>query len=67
MSWHYRVRRRKFLDKWVYDIVEVYTNPKGWTDNSMAPRGDTRRGLIKDLERMLEDAKKYPTLTDREA
>lgn len=66
MAWHYQVRRRKCCDNWVYDIVEVYTKPKGWTESSMIPRGNTRREVIMDLERMLEDAKKYPTLTDKE-
>jgi len=66
MSWHYQIRRRKSVDVWVYDIVEVYTNPKGWTDNSVSPWGKTRRGIIQDLERMLADAKKRPTLTDKE-
>lgn len=67
MSWHYQIRRRKCMDGWAYDIVEVYTRPKGWTGLGIAPHGSTRGEVIRDLEMMLTDAKHYPTLTDKEA
>ena len=67
MSWHYQIRRRKIgKDKrdWWYDIVEVYTKPLGWTKNSMAPSGISRKDVSAELEMMLRDAKRHKTLTD---
>jgi len=68
MSWHYRIRRREAPDKkeYIYDIVEYYKNPKGWTKDGMAPYGESKKELIHVLEMMLADAKKYPVLYDKE-
>jgi len=67
MSWHYRIRKRIIEWEAVFDIVEMYGGPnKMWTENGMRPFGNTRKELIRDLERMLADAKKYPVLYDRD-
>jgi len=64
MSWHYQVRRKKIGTKWEYDIVEVYTG-NVHTERGISAIGNTKKELIQDLERMLADAKKYRTITDK--
>jgi hypothetical protein len=68
MSWHYRVRRREGPEKgkFIFDIVEMYNKPKGWTAEGMKPFGESKKELIWELETMLADAKKYPVLYDKE-
>lgn len=66
MSWHYQIRSQPSGDGTVYDIVEVYTRPFGYTVTGVAPVADSRGGLIKTLELMLRDAKKYRTITEKE-
>lgn len=63
MSWHYQIRRRKTTEGWWYEIVEAYGKPFGETIEGIAPGSDTRRGLIQMLEMMLNDARKYRTIT----
>ena len=61
-KWHYRVFRRPgYLCKWLYTIREYYA-PCSYTEDSI-PFGETRGELIKDLENMLADAKRYSTKT----
>ena len=60
--WHYQIRRKGIGNKRVYEIVEVYSRPFGYTDGPIHPVGDTRRSLIRDLEMMLHDAKRHKTL-----
>lgn len=67
MSWHYQVRRRVINGEVWHDIVEVFLHPRGWTIDSMAPGGKTKAELIRELERMLADAKRYRTLVEKEA
>lgn len=66
MSWHYRIRKRTDKGQVWYDIVEYYTNPSGWTRDSMAPGGETQDVVIECLEMMLIDAKKYDILIEEE-
>lgn len=67
MSWHYQIRKRTDKGQALYDIVEIYIKPKrGWTINSQAPQGETRAEVIRDLEMMLRDAKRYRTLVEIE-
>lgn len=66
MSWHYQIRRRKCMDGWAYDIVEAYGKPFGYTELGVAPFGESRKEIIKCLENMLNDAKKYPTITEKQ-
>ena len=49
-----------------FDIVEMYDKPTGWTEDSMAPGGETKNDLITDLEMMLHDAKKYPVFIEED-
>ena len=65
MSWHYRIRKRKIQGEWVFDIVEMYEKPKGWTKDGMRPVGESKKEIIHVLEMMLADAKKYPVLYDK--
>jgi hypothetical protein len=66
MSWHYQVRRREDKGDVYFDIVEIYTDPPGWTRDSIAPIGDSPEELMRVLEMMLADAKKYPVLIDED-
>lgn len=72
MSWHYRIRKRTINGKPWYDIVECYCNPiygpkgNGWTEDGMTPGGETRAILIRELETMLADAKKYRTVVEKD-
>lgn len=73
MSWHYRIRKRTINGKPWYDIVEYYFKPTpetkggGWTRDGMTPGGETRATLIRELEMMLADAKKYRTVVEKES
>jgi hypothetical protein len=64
MSWHYQIRKRIIRDQSVFDIVEKYDNPSGWTVEGMRPFGISKKELIRDLEMMLADAKRYKVLVD---
>lgn len=64
MSWHYQIRKQITAGHTWFDIVEVYDNPRGWTENSIVPAGESPEGVIEALEHMLADAKKYPVLED---
>lgn len=78
MSWHYQIRRRKLprekehLEQpYAYEIVEAFGDitPEGFkqfgeTINAIAPYGDTKEELIRDLEMMLADAVKYHILEE---
>lgn len=64
MSWHYQIRKREDKGQVWYDIVEVYTDPMGWSRDSQAPTGETPEELMRTIEMMLADAKKYPVLED---
>ena len=64
MSWHYQVRRRVIDGEKVFDIVEKYGKSIGWTENSIAPWGESKKELIHVLEMMLVDAKMYPSFYD---
>ena len=67
MTWQYRVMRRKvpLLSKQktedVYGIYEVYTNPKGWTEDRVEPHGETLEELKADYK-MMGEAFKLPVL-----
>lgn len=65
MSWHYQVRKYTSGKETWYDIVEVYTSPRGWTRKGIKPMGESREEVIRCLEMMLYDAKKYKTLVDK--
>jgi hypothetical protein len=67
MTWHYQVRKQENGDgdPW-FDIVEVYTDPVGWTDDGVVPEDESYDGVIETLENMLADAKKYPVLIDKD-
>ncbi len=65
MSWHYQIRKRVDQGEEWFDIVEVYGPAHlGWSEDSARPEGGTREEVIKTLEMMLDDAKKYPVLED---
>ncbi|MGL5936646.1 MAG: hypothetical protein ACRCZI_13615 [Cetobacterium sp.] len=60
--WHYQIKKTVGEpNETFFEIVEVYTNPTGWTDG-IYPIGNTPEELIRELERMLADARKYPVL-----
>lgn len=53
MTWRYHVARDEFGQ---YGIVEVYTEPFGFTERFVTPVGDNLDELRWTLERMLEAA-----------
>lgn len=64
MGWHYQIRKRSEDGMVLYDIVEVYENPRGWTVEGMRACGETVDEVIEDLERMVQDARAYPILDE---
>ena len=65
-SWHYAIIKHdssKNKKLHYYAIHEVYRNPLMYSEKESAPYGETREEIIKDLENMLHDAKKYPVLS----
>lgn len=62
MSWHYQIRKRL---NGTYDIVENF-GKYGYTVDGMSPYGDTRAEIIRCLEMMLNDAKHFRTLVEKE-
>lgn len=68
MPWSYRIRKRILNGEPWFDVVEfiVMGKSRGWTENGMAPGGETRAEVIRCLEMMLQDVKKSKTLVDKE-
>lgn len=67
MTWHYRIRKRIINGEPWYDVVEFITGKqKGWTQDGMAPGGETRAEVIRCLEMMLKDCKATKAFTDHE-
>lgn len=66
MAWHYRIRKRTDKGQDWYDIVEYYSRPAEWTKDGVSPGGETRKEVIRCLEMMLADAKRYKTLVEKE-
>jgi hypothetical protein len=66
MSWHYQVRRRSYRDEFLYDIVENFGKPFGYTHDSVAPLAESKAGLIKALKAMIRDAERYRVIREKE-
>lgn len=66
MSWHYCIRKRIVEGLEWYDVVEYYDGHARWTEDSMAPGGESREGVIECLEMMLADCKKYEMVVERD-
>lgn len=66
MPWSYRIRKRIVEGLEWYDVVEYYDGHDRWTEDSMAPGGETRADCIKCLEMMLADAKRHYTVIEEE-
>jgi len=54
MSWKYQIMRRKVGKEYVYGIYEVFSSPKGWTEECVGPQGETLEELRRDYEAMGE-------------
>ena len=71
MNWHYISTKITRKDGSVYWCVKEYY-PKddrlgaGWSEKPEIPYGESKKGLIRDLEMMLEDCKKHKTLEEKE-
>ena len=73
--WNYRIIRRRnehpiedLVPEFYYEIHEVYYKKNKidlWTATSMTPYGESREDLIRGLQMMLHDAKKYPVLEEQ--
>ena len=59
MSWHYQIKEFENKGQKYYQMIEVYSGPYG-TSGPITPVGETPSELIRDLEMMLNDARKYP-------
>lgn len=67
MSWRYRIRKRIIDGEPWYDVVEFYeSRHPSWTQDSIAPGGETRDEVIRCLEMMLKDCKATKTFTDKD-
>lgn len=66
VMWSYRARKRTDKGEVWYDVVEYYTDPRGWTRNGIAPGGETKEELILELEMILKDVKAHRVLIDKE-
>lgn len=62
MTWNHRVMRRISPDTGLpfYQIHEVFYSEEGlgWTENGIAPLGETKKELKKELKRMLDSLNK---------
>jgi len=65
-TWHYQIRKTTNTegDDW-FDVVEMYGTPLGHTCSGIRPGGATKAEVIKDLTRMLADAKRYRVLVEK--
>lgn len=61
MSWHYQIQQFEDTGQDYYMVVEVYTHGARSLDG-IRPMGETPQELINDLQRMLDDVRKYPVL-----
>lgn len=70
MHWNYRVIRSHCAGDYVYQIHEVYYSPDGapgsWTENPIAPLGETPLELRSELEHMLRALDKPVLEVDRD-
>jgi len=74
-SWNNRVIKHTYThqdgttEDW-FGVHEVFYNKEGqilyFTEDPVAPNGETYEDLIKDIEQMLADAKKAPVLVEGE-
>lgn len=66
MTWHYQVTKRKLPDgTYWFEIREAYREGNefiGWTENPITPDGESLEEVIKVLNMMLEDAKRFEVL-----
>lgn len=66
MTWNYRMTKRMEYDVEVYEIREVYYDDeggvRGWTEEAMAPYGETPEELFETLNKMLQAASMRPVL-----
>lgn len=69
MTWHYAIGKNTEGEEDLYCIIEVYDDHdsegmirRGWTNDAIAPQGDTTKELLEDLNNMINDASKYPVV-----
>lgn len=63
MSWRYGVMENR---DGIFQVHEIY-DENSWTEDAVVPYGETKAELIRDLERMLKDAKRYRTFRPKRA
>jgi hypothetical protein len=65
MSWQYRIMRKVEgqgrTHYYSFGIHEVYSSPKGWTEDPVRPEGDTLEELRRSYTTMAE-AFRFPVL-----
>lgn len=64
MSWRFGLTVRKLPDgRDYYEVRELFEGPKGvwasWTEHPVPAQGESRAEVIRELEMMLEDCKKF--------
>ena len=70
MKWPYGTWRYGIVKRGdIYSVHEVYIDDEyvtGWTSNPIAAEGDSRQDVIRELKRMLRDARKHPAIDGTE-
>lgn len=66
-TWRYQATHHTVNGEDVYEVREVYAGlatdgSLSWTEDAIAPVGETRQELVKCLEMMLADVKHWPVL-----
>ena len=52
MTWHYQVRCNYNHVDTFFEIVEVYTDPYGVTENAITPMGESKDELIEEVRNL---------------
>lgn len=66
MPWHYRIRKRLINGEPWFDVVEFIRKgrSRAWTENAMAPSGESREEVIRTLTMMLKDCQANKVFTE---
>ena len=66
-TWRYGCVKRKIAgsDEFTFDLVEVYSRGKAWTEGALEMQAESFEQLIKDLENAAKDLRHYKIITER--
>ena len=76
MDWRYGCRRRTYQTilpdgteqppETLYELVEVYPDPFGYTEDAVTVAGDSKAGLVEWLRRAADDVEKSDVIVEIE-